>query len=499
MNKLFKRVAGANPGRSVFNLSYEKKLTCDMGQLIPIMCDEVVPGDIFEIGNQIVARCQPMVAPPLHEVDVYVHYYFQPYRLLWDEWEDFITGGVDGSLVPVLPRWEPTAGQTAEGTLWDYLGFPTGIIPLGATPMDFPRRAYYEIYNQYYRDESLQPEIDYLTDTSHGEILNRDWEKDYFTSAQTRQQRGTSPAFPITGLTSAVWEQSSFTLGGTGLTVTGDASLDQLHINNAGALPHMLNTFNDNIVDLSSATPLDITEIRLGFQIQRWLERNQRAGVRYTEFLGAHFGVNPRDDRLDRPEYIGGCKFPLIISEVLQTSETNTTPQGNLAGHGIGANASYVAKYRATEFGLIMGIMSIMPKPSYQQGINRQWLRTTKYDFYFPEFAHLSEQAIIRAELYTSNVPAENQTLFGYCGAYDEMRVKHNQVCGEFRSTYDYWHIGRQFASPPLLNASFVECVPRKDFLAAPSEPAMLVQFGNIIKAIRPMPIIAEPGLIDHG
>lgn len=203
-NNLFARTGGLNPRRSMFDLSYRKTFTCDMGQLIPIMCDEVVPGDMWEVGNEIVVRYQPLVAPILHEVNVYTHYYFVPYRILWDQWEDFITGGVDGQSAAVLPRWSPTLN--AEGTLWDYLGLPTGIVPTDALPVDFIRRAYNKIYNEFYRDENL---IAQVAETNEA-ILNRAWEKDYFTSSLPWQQRGIAPALPISGLTSAVWPDTRF-------------------------------------------------------------------------------------------------------------------------------------------------------------------------------------------------------------------------------------------------------------------------------------------------
>lgn len=255
--------------------------------------------------------------------------------------------------------------------------------------------------------------------------------------------------------------------------------------------------FNDNTVDLSVASTFDIADLRLAFQIQKWMERNARAGVRYTEFLKSHFGISPRDERLDRPEYIGGSKVPIIISEVLQTSSTDaTTPQGNLAGHGITVSDAYCGKYLAQEYGLIIGIMSVMPRSAYSQGINRQWLRRTKYDFYFPEFANLSEQAILKAEILAKDADStHNQDIFGYQGRYDEMRTKQSLVCGDMRSTFDYWHLGRQFnaGSPPALNADFIKCVPRKDVFAVPSEPGLIVSFGNIIKAFRPLPYISNP------
>ncbi|WNK14102.1 MAG: major capsid protein [Microvirus sp.] len=518
MNQVFQNVGGARIGRSLFNLSYDKKLTCDMGELVPVLCDEMVPGDIFQIGAQAILRFQPLVAPILHEVNLYVHYFFVPYRLLWTSWEDFITGGADGTLVPTLPRWTPTAPEYAKKSLWDYLGLPTGFVPTGALPLIFPKYAYQFVWNEFFRDESLQAKV--TLGDAVPTLYKRAWEKDYFASALLWQQRGTAPAIPITGIGSAVFGANVPVTGNlvwpavttnsptaANFDGVGEAPSDALTKNGLQrgvvsgglALKAGVHGLDDNVVTIAASPPISIADMRLGFQVQRFLERNARAGARYTEFLRAHFAVSPRDDRLQRPEYIGGMKAPVIFSEVLQTSQTGTTPQGNMAGHGISVDQQYVAKYRAQEFGLILGLMSIMPRPVYQQGINRQWLRTTRYDFYFPEFAHLSEQAIKRCEIFATSVANDNAITFGFCGAYDEMRVKQSMICGDFRDTYDYWHLSRQFASAPLLNASFIECVPRKDCMAAPSEPACLVSFGNIIKALRPMPIIAEPGLIDHG
>lgn len=494
--QMFESVRSLRPGRSVFNLSYEKLFTCDMGELIPVMCDEAVPGDVFEIGNQAMIRFQPMVAPMMHEVNAYVHYYFVPYRLLWSDWEDFVTGGRLGTDASVLPRWNPA--NTAVGSLWDYLGFPTGIVPTDALPLDFVRSGYNFIYNEYYRDQNLIAEIP-LTNEA---IKLRAWEKDYFTSALPWQQRGTAPALPISGTSSAVWTTVNITDPG-GTQVSPRVSSSLVGENRFGYTPgtannNLLGALNSNTVDLGAATTFNVSDLRLAFQIQKWLERNARAGARYTEFLKAHFGVAPRDDRLDRPEYIGGTKSPIIVSEVLKTSTDGTSPQGTMAGHGIGVSNSYVGKYHVQEFGLIMGIMSIMPKAVYSQGIDRQWLRRTKYDFYSPEFANLSEQAIERAELYATAVGADNRTIFGYQGRYDEMRVKRNMYCGDMRESFNYWHLGRIFGSAPLLNASFIECVPDKRVFAVTTQDEIIVNFGNSIKAIRPLPSIAEPGLIDH-
>jgi len=503
-NQIFEMTGSLIPNRSTFDLSYEKKFTCDMGQLIPVMCDEVVPGDFFKIGNQAIIRFQPLVAPVLHEINMYVHYFFVPYRLLWDtsptdSWEAFITGGTAGTLTPTLPKWTPT--NKAANSLWDYLGFPVAVAPTGRFPMTFPRDAYNKVFNEYYRDETLQTEVA-LTQES---ILLRNWEKDYFTSALPWQQRGTAPALPISGTTAAVWTAAQIPADDIlGLTpeFANAAADNKMHINGAANALNALNFMNANTVNLASATTFTVADLRLAFSIQKWMERNARAGARYTEFLKSHFGTSPRDERLQRAEYIGGSRSPVIISEVLKTSTTDaTSPQGNMAGHGITVSDSYCGKYHAKEFGLIIGIMSIMPKPQYQDGIDRQWLRQTKYDFFFPEFANLSEQAIEKVEICAKDGDASHNTaIFGYQGRYDEMRTKNNMTVAAMRSTYDYWHLGRQFnpASAPALNESFIQCVPRKDIFAVPAEPGLIVSFGNIIKAFRPLPVQSQPGLIDH-
>lgn len=513
MNKLFKNVGGSRPGRSAFNLSYEKKLTCDLGELIPVMVDSCIPGDVWTIGNQMVLRFTPLVAPILHEVDVYVHYFFVPDRLCYNTtnwptdygtWEEYITGGVDGNDDSPPLYYNPGPTGFAKGGIGDYFGMPVGVEISDESCPDFiPWIAYYEIWNEYYRDENLQDKIDHTYTGNLDAILKRNWEKDYFTSALLTQQRGTAPAIPITGSSSAVWDAASIVQDGRTYSVTADSSTagdNKIYINNATGRNNLYNFFNDNEVSFATASPIDINDMREALQIQRFLERNMRAGVRYVEFLQSHFGVSPSDERLQRPEYIGGCKCPVVISEVLQTSKTDGTAyQGTMTGHGIAVNQEYICKYRVQEFGWILGIMSIMPKPSYQQGVNRQFMKRNRYDYYFPEFAHLSEQAITRNEIYATNVPNDNLTVFGFCGAYDEHRIKNSMVCGNFRDTYDYWHMGRQFASAPELNSSFIQCNPRKDCFAVQNEDCCLVQFGNLITCLRPMPIIAEPGMLDHG
>lgn len=503
---LYDSVRAIRPQRSAFNLSYDKKLTCDLGQLIPVLCEEVVPGDTWKIGIEAVVRFMAMVSPILHELNLYVHYYFVPYRLLDADWEAFITGGADGQDAHTMDTWIPTHGNVTNGngvvvpdngvgSLWDYFGFPVtdaGVEPAGAYPLAFPRRAYNLVYNQYYRDETQIAEVSLDSVL----VLQRAWEKDYFTSALPWQQRGTAPSLPISGHSHALWPAADATGGALNFSY-GNTNKTPSDASTKAAL-------ENNQVDFASATTFNVADLRLAFQIQKWMERNARGGARYVEHLLNHYGVAPKDERLQRAEYIGGTKMPVQVSEVLQTSSTDgTSPQGNMAGHGIVAGRDFCASYRAEEFGCIIGIMSIMPRSVYQQGINRQWLRATRYDYYSPEWAHLSEQAVVRAELYATDVQNDNLTVFGYQGRFNEMRGKSSMCCGLMRTNVTgtlgkYWHLAREFSAAPSLNQAFLECIPSKYYLAATTQPAVIVNIGNIIKAIRPLPVEADPGLIDH-
>lgn len=574
--RAYQKVKSLKPARSLFDLSHEKLLTGDMGKLYPICAMEMSPGDTFHIWNEIVTRMQPLNAPILHSIKLYTHYFFVPYRILWDEWTNFITGGVEGEfggnnrgdvatdIDPELPRWSPT--NTAVGSLWDYLGFPVDVVPAGALPVDFIRRCYNRIWNEYYRDETLQEEVNEDNET----ILNRNWKKDYFTSALISQQRGVAPAMPLTG--QALQYTKSFDLtfvsgsvvdsstsGGT-VAATVDITFQssqpltpQTVSSPTYQIPSTINvkvqtsfgygtvtldsgksfvsaffidsntvklrfygshtavgitysgvaefdsssntTASSQVTDLSSSSSFDVKDLRVAFQIQRWLELANRGGVRYTEFLRSFFGVSPRDDRLQRPEYIGGSKSPIVISEVLQTSSTDSepTPQGNMAGHGIGADRTYIGSYTATEFGIVMGLLSVMPEAKYQQGINRQWLRRTKFDFLFPQFTGLSEQAIEEAEIYATNTESENRRVFGFNEVYDELRSMPSQICGKMRTIFDYWHLGRKFDSAPALNSDFITCNPSKRIFAVTDEDGFIFDVGNIIRAVRPIPKYGTP------
>ncbi|MCL2154131.1 MAG: hypothetical protein FWH53_00550 [Leptospirales bacterium] len=521
MSSVFSRVGGLTPPLSAFDLSYEVKTTCDMGQLIPIMFDDVAPGDHFSISTSQFIRMQPMVAPVLHEINVYNHFFFVPYRLLWDQFEDYITGGKDGLFTAEIPVWDPSPGKYGIKSLWNYFALPPNVKPEGALPVDFLRRAYNLIYNEYYIDRNLQ-QIDIPLDNE--DVLIRSWDKDYFTSALPWQQRGSAPAMPVSGLAKAAFDGPLSGILGVGRYKDGsqDDVNHRLYLpspypgmviqdpvvsaaaGNIGIVPDqpLVDWLNDNHIDFSTMSSFDITDLRLAFQIQKYLERNARIGSRYTEQLKGRYGVSPTDERLDRPEYIGGTRQPVIVSEVLQTSEDGATPQGNMAGHGISIGNQFAGKYKVEEFGIIIGIMSIMPRPAYQDGVNRQWLKYNKFEFITPEFVNMSEQEIYNAELCATSDPVHNKDIFGFQGRYDQYRYRPNVVTGDMVYYFRYWHLGRYFdpLNPPVLNQDFVLCKPEetKRIFAVPSEDGFLVSHANHIMAYRPLPVMAEPGLMDH-
>jgi hypothetical protein len=545
----FNRVGKLKPRRNTFDLSYRKNFTCDMGQLIPVLADEVVPGDFLKLGNELVIRFQPLAAPIMHEIAATVHYFFVPYRILWDNWESFISQGDLAGTTPLpisIPVMDLNSTPSARdiGSLWDYFGLPVSsrgqLNPNTAWPIDMPWRAYNRIFNEYYRDQDLQDEVNEL----NTEVLNRAWRKDYFTAARPFLQKGQSPALPV-NLDDFGWNDlSTLTdrrirvgLHGSSNTDASNDIVKGVRIN--GPVPGSIRG-NDPLTSVFSAdrdiirtpgsqvpahatlsvdandigwrlaqgmevqsTTFNVSDLRLAFQTQKWLERNARAGTRYTEFLQAHFGVSPSDSRLDRPEYIGGTRMPVVISEVLQTSQTAGTPQGTMTGHGLAADGQFAGSYNVQEYGVVIALLSVMPKPSYQDGINRQWLRKIPTDFYFPEFAHLSEQAIKQVEIFAGFGTTDDERTFGYTGQYDEMRIKNDMVCSEMRHLpgnvpLSSWNMSRKFDNPPMLNSEFITCVPRKDIFLVEDVPGLIVNCQNIIRAVRPLPLIAEPGMVDH-
>lgn len=537
-NRIFNQVPGGKVKRNAFNLSHERKLSLDMGKLVPIMCTEVVPGDTFRVNSEIMLRFAPMFFPVMHRIDVYVHYFFVPNRIIWNEFEEFITGGEDGKADPIFPRfritrsnwetWRRTHG--ASGSLGDYLGIPR-MTEEPPTQNDFieismlPYRAYAKIYDEYYRDQDLTDPLDLpngsgiFTATEQLPFLqDRAWEKDYFTSARPWAQKGDSVSLPMAGVGELPVELDSSKLDGSNPAQwrTADGQLNtagNIKSSSGGSVVSEHDTPGLNFptwydpkgsmkVDLSQAnfTAATINELRRAFQLQKWMERNARSGSRYTEVLRAHFGVKSSDARLQRPEYLGGGRQKVSISEVLQTSETTeNSPQGEMAGHGISIGSSNRFKAFFEEHGYVVGIMSVLPRTAYQQGIPKHLQKFDRFDYFWREFAHIGEQEIKNSEIYVRGGNSWNQGTFGYAPRYSEYKYIPSTVHGDMRDTLNSWHLGRIFANPPLLNSEFVKANPSTRIFNVEGDYHHLwCHIYNNVKAIRPMPIFGEPGLIDH-
>lgn len=494
--------------KNIFNLSHENKLTCDMGKLVPFYLEEIIPGDSFKVSSQLIVRLAPLVAPMMHQVDVFTHFFFVPNRLIYKDWEEFITGGKEGTSTAVCPTITSPSGGFAVGSLADYLGVPTGVGGLSCLALPF--RAYAKIYNDWYRDETLMDEVTInmnsgTDSTTSKDLLTRCWKKDYFTSALPFAQRGDPVYLPL-GVSAPVKTSDQLTkvnIAGPSSAVSSylSAAVNQGSIVYGQTSPVATGVDTNLYTDLSTATAATINDIRAAFQVQRWMEKNARAGYRYVEQILSHFGVRSSDARLQRSEFLGGGRSPIVVTEVLQTSQTDeTSPQGNMAGHGFSAHISHSFTKTFEEHGFVIGILSIMPKANYQQGLARMWNRRSRTDWYWPVFSHLGEQAVLNKELYAQGTDADNG-IFGYQGRYDEYRRHYSQVHGQFRDTLNYWHMGRIFDALPTLNANFVKCDPTTRVFAVQSASVndhCWVQIYNKVKAVRPIPKYSDPGYVDH-
>lgn len=498
MNKLFGLVQGPKIKRTAFDLSHERKLSARMGALIPVLCQEVVPGDTFDINSEMMIRFAPLTAPLMHRINAYIHYFFVPNRIIWSDWEQFITG----QKVTSFPSTHMQGNTILEGKLADHLGIPIGTYSNASDSINtLPFRAYYQIWNDYYRDENLQTAIDVEDIESDANMLQADclsraWEKDYFTSALPWTQKGTPVAVSaqIELKSPATLEK---TTGGT------PTDTDTLMSYNTGELTD--SSFNALEIDAIESIDIDINELRAAHRLQRWLERNARAGTRYIEHLMAHWGIKSSDARLQRAEYLGGGKQAIVISEVLSATQTNefdsndvNVPIGSMAGHGISVGRTNRARRFFEEHGYVMGILSVMPVTAYQQGLPKMFQRQLNIDVYFPEFAQLGEQEVKMKELYYQDNDTNNDKTFGYQSRWAEYKYIPSTVHGDFKTTLDYWTLVRKFDSEPALNEEFI--LPDSDTLtkcfAIPSaKDDLWIQIYHKITAIRPMPFFNNPTL----
>jgi hypothetical protein len=450
--------------RSKFSLSNYKLASMKMGYIVPVNLLEVLPGDSIQQSTGVFMRLAPLVAPVMHPVHLTVYHFYVPTRIIWDDFEDFITGGPDGTDTSVAPTLSITP---AASTLADYLGLPLGN---ALTVSALPFRAYNLIWNEYFRDQDLMAELpisfasgaDTTTPTN---LLRPCWSKDYFTTARPWPQKGPNITLPI-GQTAPVTVQASSRLE----LLAGafpDSEPTSLRITGGGNTIYAVNDstprdsdlqFRSGLhgsADLSGVTGVDINALRQAFAIQRFQEKRALFGSRYEDYL-RFIGVRPQDARLQLPEYLGGGSQTIQFSEVLQTAGDSV---GALYGHGIAAMRTNRYRRFIPEHGYVMSFLVVRPIPVYTQGIERFWSRKTKDDYWQKEFEHIGQQEVLNKEIYADGSAADEET-FGYQNRYDEYRRGVNTVSGEFRTNQDYWHMARVFANRPALNADFVQSNP---------------------------------------
>ena len=518
MRHNFSQVPRADIPRSSFDRSHGYKTTLNAGALYPIFVDEALPGDTFNVNMTGFARLSTPLKPIMDNAYFNTFFFSVPIRLIWENWQRFNgeqsePGDSTDYLVPEIVAG---AGGFAAGSIYDYMGLPVGVPNIRIAA--FHNRAYNLIWNEWFRDENLQNTAGVHTgdgpDPDTYVLLRRGKRHDYFTSSLPWPQKGESISIPLGSnapVVSTTWPTAapSFFPGGNtsppaSFLYSGAGAGDQVLIDHAtGPMPLAWDVPNLR-ADLTNATAASINQLRQAFQVQKLYERDARGGTRYTEILRSHFGVTSPDQRLQRPEYLGGGQSDIQINPVAQTqsSDPGTTPQGNLAAIGTSVMHGHGFSKSFTEHCVILGLICIRADLTYQQGINRMWSRRGRFDYYWPALSHIGEQAVLNKEIYCDGTP-DDEGVWGYQERYAEYRYKPSLITGEFRSSHpqslDVWHLSQDFTTRPHLNGTFIEENPPFDrVVAVPSEPTFILDTYFRMRCARPMPVYGVPGMIDH-